>query len=119
MKFFIKNYKSILKGIFGLIILYWLIFFLTPKISMSYEEKGKIDSLNNIIKKIYKDQKKLDSSINNINLEIKLVDKTINDIKGQKTIIREIYHEEINRVSNYSDTQLDSFFTNRYGYRPR
>lgn len=86
---------------------------------MSYEEKGKIDSLNNIIKEIYKDQKRLDSNINNINLEIKLVDETINDIKGQKIIIREIYHEEINRVTKYSNAQLDSFFTNRYGYSPR
>jgi peptidoglycan hydrolase CwlO-like protein len=112
---FIKgNYKTILKGLVGLFILYWVIYVLTPTMQMSVQEKQKIDSLNTIIKEIYKDQQKLDSNIVGYNKKIDEVDNHIDKIKGQKTIIKEIYHEEINRVNSYTDNDIDSFFTNRY-----
>jgi hypothetical protein len=114
--FIIKNYKSIIKVGFGLFIIYWIIFFLTPNVKMSIKDREKIDSLNKIIKDIYTDQKKLDSSISQFTKEVDKIDNNIATIKSQKTIIKEIYHEEINRVSNYNDVQLDSFFANRYGY---
>jgi len=109
---FIKgNYKSILAGIFGLFILYWMIFVLTPITRMSEQ---KIDYLNIIIKDMYKEQQKLDSSIIVYNKKIDEIDNSIHKIKGQKTIIKEIYHEEINRVDSYTDNDIDSFFANRY-----
>ena len=114
--FIIKNYKSIIKVGFGLFIIYWIIFFLTPNVKMSIKDREKIDSLNKIIKDIYTDQKKLDSSISQFTKEVDKIDNNIATIKSQKTIIKEIYHEELNRVSNYNDVQLDSFFANRYGY---
>jgi vacuolar-type H+-ATPase subunit I/STV1 len=113
---FIKgNYKSILKGIVGLFILYWVVYVLTPTMQMSVQEKQKIDSLNLVIKDIYKEQQKLDSTIAEYNKKIDAVDNHIDKIKGQKTIIKEIYHEEINRVDTYTDNDVDSFFSNRYG----
>ena len=112
--FIIKNYKSIIKVGFGLFIIYWIIFFLTPNVKMSIKDREKIDSLNKIIKDIYTDQKKLDSSISQFTKEVDKIDNNIATIKSQKTIIKEIYHEEINRVSNYNDVQLDSFFANKY-----
>jgi hypothetical protein len=117
--FLSNHFKTILMVIFGLILLYWVIFILTPVMKMSGEEKYKIDSLNTMIKQIYKDQNRLDSTITNYNKEINIVDKHITEIKNQKTIIKEIYHEQINRVDNYSDHELDSFFTVRYGYNPK
>ena len=114
-----KNYKWILQLIFGVFVLYWLIFFLTPKIRMSEIEKSQMDSLNVLIKSIHNSQAKLDSSISEYGKEIDLVEDRIQKIKSERTIIKEIYHEEIGRVSNYSDSQLDSFFTKRYGYIPR
>jgi len=113
-----NHFKTILTLIFGLVILYWVIFVLTPVMKMSGEEKLKIDSLNNMIKDIYKDQNRLDSVIVKYNKEVEIVDKHITEIKNQKTIIKEIYHEQINRVDNYTDNELDSFFTVRYGYHP-
>jgi len=83
---------------------------------MSLGEKTKIDSLNKMMKELIKEQNKLDSTIILYNKEINDLDKNISSIKGQKTIIKEIYHDEINRVVNYNDAQLDSFFTNRYGH---
>jgi hypothetical protein len=113
-KFLIKYYKTIIKILIGLIILYWVIFFLTPKIQMSSESKSKIDSINNSIKTIEVIQKKMDSNIVQYNKEILNVDKKISDIKIEKTIIKEIYHEKIISVDNFNDIQIDSFFANRY-----
>jgi septal ring factor EnvC (AmiA/AmiB activator) len=114
--FLLKNYKTILKVLLGVFVLYWVIYVLTPNITMSKDEKSKIDSLNNIIKEIYKEQQKLDSNIDSYNKKIDVVDDDINKIKGQKTIVKEIYHEEINRAGNYTEPQLDSFFSARYHY---
>jgi wobble nucleotide-excising tRNase len=113
--FLIKNYKTIIKILIGLIILYWVIFFLTPKIQMSSESKSKIDSINNSIKTIEVIQKKMDSNIVQYNKEILDIDSKISDIKFEKTTIKEIYHEKIISVNNYNDIQIDSFFANRYG----
>ena len=114
LNFIRGNYKTIIKGLVGLFILYWVIYVLTPTMQMSVQEKQKIDSLNIIIKEIFKDQQKLDSNILAYNKKIDEVDNHIDKIKGQKTIIKEIYHEEINRVASYTDNDIDSFFANRY-----
>ena len=109
-----ENYKTIIKVIVGLFILYWVIYVLTPKMEMSNVEKQKMDSINVVIKNIYKDQQRIDSNIIINNKKIEEVDNHINDIKGQKTIIKERYDKEIIRVDNYSNSDIDSFFTNRY-----
>ena len=112
--FILKNYKLLLKILVGVFALYWVLFILTPAINMSSKEKATIDSLNTIIKDLYKEQLKLDSSIALNNKKIDSVDTDISKIKGQKTVIKEIYHEEINRAGNYTEPQLDSFFSRRY-----
>jgi hypothetical protein len=115
IKNFIKvNYKTILKGFVVLFILYWVIYILTPTMKMSAQEKQKIDSVNIIVKEIYKNQQKLDSSIVVYNKKLDEVDNHINKIKGQKTIIKKNYYEKINRVDGYTNNNIDSFFTNRY-----
>lgn len=113
--FFQKYYLTIIKVLVGLFLLYWLIFFLTPKVEMAASEKEKIDSLNKKIDIIYVEQKKLDEKIVEYNNEITKIDDNLEKIKNQKTIIKEIYHEEIGRVDNYTDAELDSFFAKRYG----
>jgi hypothetical protein len=115
IKNFIKvNYETILKGLVVLFILYWVIYILTPTMKMSVQEKQKIDSVKIIVKEIYKNQQKLDSSIVVYNKKIDEVDNHIYKIKCQKKIIKEIYYEKINRVDSYTDNNIDSFFTNRY-----
>ncbi len=112
--FVTKNYKIILAVLFGLFVLYWLMFVLTPKMNMSVEEKAKIDSLNVLILEMNKNQQILDDKIDGINEEIVEVDKDIDKIKGQKTVVKEIYHEKINRVDNLTEPELDEFFSDRY-----
>lgn len=116
INFLVKNYKAIISGLFGVFILYYLVFFLTPKIKMADEEKNKLDSLNHMIQQIQLDQKKLDSNISGFNLKINEIDFNIEKLKGEKTIIREIYHEKINSIDKFTNPQLDSFFANRYNY---
>ena len=112
--FLVKHYKLLLKILVGVFVFYWLLFILTPAIKMSAKEKETIDSLNVVIRDLYKEQLKLDSSIELSNKKIDSVDTDINKIKGQKTVIKEIYHEEINRAGNYTEPELDSFFSARY-----
>lgn len=114
LNFVKRNYKTLIQVGVGIFILYWVIYVLTPTMQMSVQEKQKIDSLNLVIKDIYKEQQKLDSTIAEYNNKIDEVDNHIDKIKGQKTIVKEIYHEEINRVDTYTDNDVDSFFANRY-----
>jgi len=119
LNFLKTHYKTIFKVALGLFIVYWLLFFLTPKVQMAAESKQAIDSLNVEIKEIEKEQDSLSNSISEYKEEINLLDQHITTIQSQKTIIKEIYHEEIKRVNNYTDHELDSFFTVRYGYYTR
>ena len=112
--FFSKNYKTLLFLLFGLFLLYWAIFFITPSVTMSNKEKSQIDSLNVVIQGLYKENLKLDSTVLNLNNEIKLVDKQIEEIKNKKVTVKKEYHEKITRVDNYTEPELDSFFSDRY-----
>jgi len=114
LEFINKNYKSILKVILGLFFLYYLIFFLTPKVKIAASQKEKLDSLNITIKQLYEQNIKLEEKISNFDESIKEVDLQIGKIKGQKTIVKEIYHEKINLIDKLTIRELDSFFTNRY-----
>jgi cell division protein FtsB len=115
-KFILTNYKTAIKIVFALFLLYWILYILTPNIKMSADSKEKIDALNTQIDSLEAGQKRLDENIKVFNQEIIKVDKKISNIKQEKTIIKEIYHEKITDVDNYTDDELDSFFAKRYGY---
>ena len=108
------NYKTILKVIFGLFILYYIIFFLTPRVQMAADQKQQLDSLNVVIKQLHEDNLKLEDKISDFNHEIDKVDESIGKIKNQKTIVKEFYHEKISNVDKFTSREIDSFFTDRY-----
>ena len=108
------NYKTILKVIFGLFILYYIIFFLTPRVQMAADQKQQLDSLNVVIKQLHEDNLKLEDKISDFNNEIDKVDESIGKIKNQKTIVKEFYHEKISNVDKFTSREIDSFFTDRY-----
>jgi uncharacterized coiled-coil DUF342 family protein len=81
---------------------------------MSASQKQQLDSLNVVINKLHEDNLKLEGKISEFNEEIKEVDNHIGKIKGQKTIVKEIYHEKISSVDKLTVRELDSFFTDRY-----
>jgi hypothetical protein len=111
---FWKNFSVLLKYLFGIFVLYYLIFFLTPKISMNIEHKNQLDSLNIVIKQLHSDNLKLENKIQKFELDIQDIDSNISRIKNQKTLIKEYYHEKINSVDKLTIPEIDSFFTNRY-----
>ena len=114
INFLKSHYKSILWLAGGLFILYWVIFILTPSIKMSETEKAKIDSINQKLELLHKDNLNLETEIDSYNQKIESIDNSINNYKGQKTIIKEFYHEKIISVDKLSIAELDSFFANRY-----
>lgn len=81
---------------------------------MSQEQKRQLDSLNVVIKQLHDDNLLLESKIDNFEMQIQEVDFNIDRIKGEKTIIKEIYHEKISNVDKLTVPELDSFFTERY-----
>jgi hypothetical protein len=109
-----NNYKTIFKVIFALFVLYYLIFFLTPRVQMAADQKQQLDSLNVVIKQLHEDNLKLEDKITDFNNEIDKVDESIGKIKNQKTIVKEIYHEKISNVDKLTTREVDSFFTDRY-----
>jgi vacuolar-type H+-ATPase subunit I/STV1 len=109
-----KTIKTILIVVFALLALYWIMFVLTPSTKMAEETYKKIDSLNHSIDSVEALNKTLDSQLINYNSQIGEIDKSIDRIKNEKTTIKEIYHETITNVDHYNNSQLDSFFTNRY-----
>lgn len=109
-----KHLKTILTVIFAIVVLYWMFFIMTPNSKLAEETYKKIDSLNHNIDSLETMNRQLDSVLINYTSQIGEIDKSIDRIKNEKTIIKEIYHETINNVDNYNGNQLDSFFTNRY-----
>jgi hypothetical protein len=112
--FLVKYYKHIIGLFISLFILYWVIYFTTPKSEMSDLDKYKIELIDVKIDKINKSQIKLDSTIGKLKEELVGLNKNISTIKKEKITIKKVYDEKINRVDGLNDAQLDSFFTNRY-----
>lgn len=107
-----------LKLILALVVLYGFFYIFKPDTSMSSEDKQRIDSLILKVNILQEEQKKLDTNILRFEENVELISDRIHKIKKDKSIIREVYHDQILRVSTYNDAQIDSFFTTRYGYNP-
>jgi septal ring factor EnvC (AmiA/AmiB activator) len=110
--FFGKNYKTILFGLLILFIFFW-VNRKTNNTNNDYYQR-KLDSLTIQNENIYQHQRELETNIQDIKKEVEQIDNNITKIKMDKTKIGKKYHEEINRVDNYSERELDSFFSNRY-----
>lgn len=112
------TFDSIFKLLVLVAIIYVVWFLLKPngntKIDDTY--KKDIDSLAKVIDNIEKKQEILYQEIKVLNDDILKTDERISNIKQEKTIVKQIYHEKIKTVDTYNDTELDSFFTKRYNY---
>lgn len=75
------------------------------KIDSLYRQQ---DSLNKILLNVRKSQEQLVQKGEENN-------KLIENNNRELQILKNKYNEKINGVNNYSPTQLDSFFTDRYG----
>lgn len=112
------TFDSIFKLLVLVAIFYVVWFLIKPngntKIDNTY--KKDIDSLAKVIDNIEKKQEILYEEIKILNDDISKTDERISNIKQEKTIVKQIYHEKIKTVDTYNDAELDSFFTKRYNY---
>lgn len=116
----IKEYLPFaIKLALGLFALYWFFYFTTPSTEMSVNDQARIDSLINKVERIREEQIKIDNEILGHEKDVSIIADSILKLKNSKKTIQNIYNEEINRISSYSDKQVDSFFSARYGYTPR
>jgi hypothetical protein len=99
-----------------IVILYFLIQLITIKREISVDFKNQLDSLQKVTVTLQKQQKSYDSVISSEEQKIKELDYQIDNIKEKTTIIKEYYHEQSKAADSYTPTQLDSFFSKRYGY---
>lgn len=100
----------------GLIVLFGIIWLTTRQPQMPADIKATIDSLTNVNKQLVEHQRQIDSTINAYEAEVDKVDYELDHIKEKTTIVREYYHEVGQQATQYTPTQVDSFFKARYNY---
>ena len=77
-------------------------------------QKYEIDSLNNNINTLETQQLVQDSVIKDYQTQVVKLDHEIDAAKHKIINIKHEYSTKIQTVSNYTPTELDEFFTNRY-----
>ena len=115
-KFLTENFRYVIYGLIAILGFYLISVWMNPKVDMSELDKYKLDQLNQNIKDITDNQKKLDSTIQNYNNEITKIDSTISQVRNQKTIVKEYYKEKREEIDGMTISQLDSLFHKRYKY---
>jgi peptidoglycan hydrolase CwlO-like protein len=102
----------------GAIILLLLIFmFLRPKtvdLSKYDKQKQEIDSLNRTLIDLEKKQVELDNSILQHQVKIDSLNNEINTTNQEITDIRVRYDKKLKDINNYTPSQLNDFFSERY-----
>lgn len=114
-----KNLVVVVNFSFIIFIVFWLLFFINPKISGTKLDRTEIQKITEEIKQIKEHQYKLDSSITYFNTRITHIDTSISKVKEKRTIIEKTIYEKSNVISIFSNDQIDSFLTDRYGYNIR
>ena len=114
-----ENQSKIKIGLYvalGFILMYGLIWLTTPKPTMPPDLKATIDSLAKVNAELTARQDFIDSTIGVYEMKANKIDVKINSVKNNIAIIREQYRDQVQVVSTYTPTQVDSFFKARYNY---
>lgn len=85
-----------------------------PEVDPYASEKRVIDSLSVLIANLDKEHVKQDSIINSYKIKIESLEYKVDSTKNKITEIRNYYGKKIKDISNYTNAELDSFFTERY-----
>lgn len=110
--------KVIISLILAAILLYaaWFLVYhsATTMINKYSKQKQSIDSLTTKIAELEKNQHTQDSLIHIHKDSMAVLSKEIESKNQKINDIRKYYDRKIKNTSNFTPTQLDSFFTNRY-----
>ena len=105
--------KNVLKVILVLVILWYLIQ-ITTVVKISKESKRELDSLQSHIEMVEFNQQLIQSDIDKVSEEIKVVETRVETIKETKTQIGNEFSKKISDASKYGYVELDMFFADRY-----
>ena len=105
--------KNVLKVILVLVILWYLIQ-ITTVVKISKESKRELDSLQSHIEMVEFNQQLIQSDIDKVSEEIKVVETRVETIKETKTQVGNEFSKKINDASKYGHVELDMFFADRY-----
>lgn len=105
--------KNVLKVILVLVILWYLIQ-ITTVVKISKESKRELDSLQSHIEMVEFNQQLIQSDIDKVSEEIKVVETRVETIKETKTQIGNEFSKKISDASKYGHVELDMFFADRY-----
>ena len=78
------------------------------------QEKQKIDSLSYVITNLQKEQIKLNNTLTTYQTKIDSLNFQIDSTRQEIANIRIYYGRQIKDITNYTPSELDKFFTNRY-----
>ena len=98
-----------------LVVFYWGNSLFNVKLKGEDKFQSKIDLIDSNINLLKTQQIDIDRNISDLKTEVIEVESTISSVKNQKVIIKEYYENKINIVDKFTDVELDSFFSNRYG----
>jgi hypothetical protein len=98
----------------AVILVYLMIYFLTPKPPMPIDYRASIDSLVNVNNLLIQHQHDIDDALDMYAAKVDSVDNRIDSVKEKTIIIKKYYHEVSSKVDTFQISQLDSFFKARY-----
>jgi peptidoglycan hydrolase CwlO-like protein len=92
--------------------------FINNKIRTNIEEyESKIENLQTKVDSVNTLNKELDMKINSLHTQIEIIDSDISNVQTNIRTIKNKTNEKINSVDQFTFTELEQFFTARYGQR--
>ena len=114
--FLTKNWKNIVLGLLGIILIYLLVRVFTPAKDMSELNKYKLEQLDKHINEMKELQKSLSDSIQAYESKIEQIDNKISHIKIEKKEVNNFYTEKKEEIKSADKKQIDSLLRKRYGF---
>lgn len=110
-----KNVTTIVLAVIIVVLFGYIILQPTPQTVDKYaKEKATIDSLNRVVVDLIKQQASQDSLIAIYKQKIDSLDKEIAITEKELAKSKKDHGTKIQAAGNYTPSQVDSFFTNRY-----
>ena len=105
---------NILLVIIGGLVVYSILFTATIKVDVK-SFYNRIDSLQTKIDSAYMVNKELDAKISRVENNIESINQQITVVDNNINIIKTRTNAKVNDVDTYTQSQLEKFFTDRYG----
>lgn len=117
VKFFVGKKINTIAMVSVFLGVVYLIFNITTDTNeLSESDKSKIDTISKLIEDDKSKIQNVDSLLIGLDHKIDSLNNKISELEEKKTIIREVYYEKVNNISEFNDDELYRFFTDRYNF---